>query len=102
MSAYHRAARPRLIVVKRCEMANAHGHLRALDAGWLSGPALEVRGISIQAGDRVLTLRNDRRLGVRNGNRGVVLDVDTDERTMRVQLPNRVVGYVHLSRLEPR
>ena len=48
-----------------------------------------------------MTLRNDPRLGVRNGNRGVVLDVDTDERTMRVQLPNRVVGYVHLSRLEP-
>ena len=48
-----------------------------------------------------MTLRNDRRLGVCNGNRGVVLDVDTDERTMRVQLPNRVVGYVHLSRLEP-
>ena len=34
-----------------------------------------------------MTLRNDRRLGVRNGNRGVVLDVDPDERTMRVQLP---------------
>jgi conjugative relaxase-like TrwC/TraI family protein len=70
---------------------NAHGHLRALDAGWLSGPALEVRGVSIQAGDRVMMLRNDRRLGVRNGNRGVVLDVDTDERTLRVQLVNRVV-----------
>ena len=33
-----------------------------------------------------MMLRNDRRLGVRNGNRGVVLDVDPDEHTMRVQL----------------
>ena len=33
----------------------------------------------IQAGDKVMMLRNDRRLGVRNGNRGVVLDVDPDD-----------------------
>ena len=38
-----------------------------------------------------MMLRNDRRLGVRNGNRGVVLDVDPDERTMRVQLARGAV-----------
>ena len=70
---------------------NAHGHLRARDAGWLTGPPIEVRGVSIQTGDRVMMLRNDRQLGVRNGNRGVVVDVDLDDRTMRVQLANRVV-----------
>ena len=50
------------------------------------GPVLDVGGVPIQAGDKVMMLRNDRRLGVRNGNRGVVLDVDPDEHTMRVRL----------------
>ena len=77
-----------MLAGRRSEVAelNVHGHLRALDAGMLTGPALEVDGLSFQAGDKVMMLRNDRRLGVRNGNRGVVLDVDPDERTMRVQL----------------
>ena len=39
---------------------------------------LDVGGVPIQAGDKVMMLRNDRKLGVRNGNRGVVLDVDPD------------------------
>ena len=33
-----------------------------------------------------MTLRNDRRIGVRNGNRGVVVAVDPDDHTMRVRL----------------
>ena len=33
-----------------------------------------------------MTLRNDRRIGVRNGNRGVVVAVDPDAHTMRVRL----------------
>ena len=77
-----------MLAGRRADVAelNMCGHVRALDAGLLSGPTLEVRGVPIQAGDKVMMLRNDRKLGVRNGNRGVVLDVDPDERTMRVRL----------------
>lgn len=66
---------------------NLAGHLRADAAGMLTGPTLDVRGIPIQAGDKVMMLRNDRRLAVRNGNRGVVLAVDPEHHTLQVQLP---------------
>lgn len=57
----------------------------------LTGPTLDVRGIPIQAGDKVMMLRNDRRLAVRNGNRGVVLAVDPEHHTLQVQLARGVV-----------
>jgi conjugative relaxase-like TrwC/TraI family protein len=82
-----------MLAGRRADVAelNICGHVRAVDAGLLSGPTLEVRGVPIQAGDKVMMLRNDRKLGVRNGNRGVVLDVDPDDRSMRVQLVRGVV-----------
>ena len=36
--------------------------------------------LTFQAGDRVLCLRNDRRIGVRNGTIGTVTDIDTEHR----------------------
>ena len=60
--------------------------IRASDAGWLHGPTLDVDGVAFQAGDAVMMLRNNRKLGVRNGNRGTVIDVDSNEQTMRVSL----------------
>jgi len=53
-------------------------------AGQLGGPELSVRGLAYQRGDEVMTLRNDARLGVRNGTRGVIDQVDLDLRTMTV------------------
>jgi conjugative relaxase-like TrwC/TraI family protein len=78
-----------MLAGRRWEVAelNVHGRLRALHAGQLAGPTLEVDGVAFQRGDTVMMLRNDRSVGVRNGNRGVVLDVDLAERTMRVRLP---------------
>ena len=78
-----------MLAGRRADVAelNMCGHIRAEAAGHLTGPTLDVGGVPIRAGDKVMTLRNDRRLGVRNGNRGVVIDVDPDQRTMRVQLP---------------
>ncbi|MEO7370929.1 MAG: hypothetical protein ABIZ69_08710, partial [Ilumatobacteraceae bacterium] len=43
-------------------------------------------GVAFQSGDAVMMLRNNRKLGVRNGNRGVVIDVDPNEQTLRVSL----------------
>ena len=65
---------------------NVHGRLRASSPARLTGATLDVDGTPFQAGDAVMTLRNDRRLGVRNGNRGVVVAVDPDAHTMRVRL----------------
>ena len=46
---------------------NARARAHRQNAGTLTGPILEVDGRPYQAGDRVMTLRNHRRLGVRNG-----------------------------------
>jgi conjugative relaxase-like TrwC/TraI family protein len=82
-----------MLAGRRADVAalNMCGHVRAEAAGMLSGPALEIGGVPIQAGDRVMMLRNDRRLGVRNGNRGEVVDVDPDQRTLRVRLTRGIV-----------
>jgi conjugative relaxase-like TrwC/TraI family protein len=82
-----------MLAGRRADVAelNMCGHVRADDAGMLSGPTLHVAGVPIQAGDKVMMLRNDRRLHVSNGNRGHVESVDPDERTMRVRLARGVV-----------
>ncbi len=54
------------------------------EAGLLRGPVLEVCGRPFQAGDRVTTLRNARRLGVTNGTTGTVTAVDTSLRSLTV------------------
>ena len=77
-----------MLAGRRTDVAelNMCGHVRAEAAGYLDGPELDVGGVPMRAGDKVMMLRNDRRLGVRNGNRGVVLDVDPDAHTMHVRL----------------
>jgi conjugative relaxase-like TrwC/TraI family protein len=50
--------------------------------GHLTGPALDIDGRSYQAGDRVMTLRNARRLGVMNGTIGTIAAVHTDTRAL--------------------
>jgi hypothetical protein len=78
-----------MLAGRRADVAelNACGHVRAESAGYLDGPTLEVGGVPMRAGDKVMMLRNDTRIGIRNGNRGLILDVDPDQRTMRVRLP---------------
>lgn len=78
-----------MLAGRRADVAelNICGHVRAEAAGYLDGPTLEVGGVPMRAGDKVMMLRNDTRIGIRNGNRGVILDVDPDQRTMRVRLP---------------
>ena len=78
-----------MLAGRRADVAEPYicGHVRAEAAGHLDGPMLEVGSVPMRAGDRVMMLRNDTRIGIRNGNRGVILDVDPDERTMRVRLP---------------
>jgi conjugative relaxase-like TrwC/TraI family protein len=82
-----------MLAGRRSDVAelNMCGHVRADAAGYLTGPVLDVGGVPIQVGDKVMMLRNDRKIGVRNGHRGIVVEVDPEERTMRVQLPRNLV-----------
>ena len=53
----------------------ARAHLRTQAS--LGDDLLVVDGIGFAAGDRVIALRNDRRIGVRNGDRGVITAIHT-------------------------
>ncbi|MDP8930555.1 MAG: AAA family ATPase, partial [Actinomycetota bacterium] len=64
---------------------NAHARFRLQAAGLLTGPGLRVEGVEFQAGDRIVCLRNDRRLGVVNGTRATVIGVDPADRSLRVR-----------------
>ncbi|MGZ4753435.1 MAG: MobF family relaxase [Acidimicrobiia bacterium] len=63
--------------------ARARAHLQA--AGMLTGPALTVDDRPYQSGDRIMTLRNDRRLKVRNGTCALITEINPDDRAMTVR-----------------
>ena len=58
---------------------------QAMDVAGLLGPSrLRAGGREWAAGDTLICRRNDYRLGVRNGTRGTVVDIDTGERAIGV------------------
>jgi hypothetical protein len=71
----------------------------------LRGPNLDVAGRTFQAGDRVLCLRNDRRLGVHNGTLATVTALDVEQRVVTIRtdagtlhdLPARYLDAGHLT-----
>ncbi len=65
---------------------NRRARTRLEPTGRLHGPTLLVGGVPFQAGDEVITLCNDRRLHVRNGERGAVEAVDPVAGAMSVAL----------------
>jgi len=94
-----------MLAGRRSEVAelNVHGRLRAELAGQLTGDPLHIGSHQFQIGDAVMTLKNDKRVGVRNGNRGVVVHVDIEARSMRVRtqrgdadLPARYLDAGHV------
>lgn len=69
---------------------NQRARERLAAAGDLTGPALQTpHGRDFRVGDRVLCLRNDRRLGVINGTSGTVATVELDTGTLRIRLSDR-------------
>ena len=64
---------------------NARARARMILADKLAGPELIIDDRPYQAGDRIMTLRNDYRLDVRNGTVGTVFSVNPDTRTMTVR-----------------
>jgi Ti-type conjugative transfer relaxase TraA len=67
----------------------ARDRMRA--AGRLGPDEVQIAGRAFAAGDEVITVRNDRRLGVANGTRATVTAVDPTTRSVRV-----AVGDEHL------
>jgi conjugative relaxase-like TrwC/TraI family protein len=64
---------------------NARARQRVASSETLSGPTIEIDGRPYQAGDRVVTLRNQRRLGVRNGTIATITDIDVEARAMTIR-----------------
>jgi conjugative relaxase-like TrwC/TraI family protein len=64
---------------------NSRARARLQEAGTLTGPVLTVDERPYQTGDRIMTLRNDRRLGVRNGTFAAITHIDVAQREMTVR-----------------
>jgi ATP-dependent exoDNAse (exonuclease V) alpha subunit len=65
-----------MIAHRRRDVADLNGRAHEVMrvAGALSGPEISVGDLRVAVGDRVLLRRNHRRLGVVNGDRGLVLE----------------------------
>jgi conjugative relaxase-like TrwC/TraI family protein len=74
----------RMLALRRSDVDNLNQRARARleAAAKLHGPTLQIAGRPFQVGDTILCERNQRRLGIRNGTRGKVLEVDPERRTL--------------------
>ncbi len=82
---------PIMLAARREDVRALNKLARATMADRLVGPTLGVDGEPFQGGDHVMTLRNNRRLDVRNGERGVVKAINVERRSMTVQMSDRAV-----------
>lgn len=96
---------PLMLARRRVDVAdlNERARLAFVAAGWLDPEAeVVVGGVGLCEGDWVVTLRNNRQLGVMNGDRGTVMAVDEDNVTVQldrgpvVALPADYVADGHL------
>ncbi len=107
--AFHRAGATSAVMValRQADVAdiNARARDRLDAAGELTGPRLEADGAEYRAGDRVVCLRNDRRLGVTNGTFAIIEAVDPDARSLlvrrddgvRLRIPRRYLDAGHVT-----
>jgi conjugative relaxase-like TrwC/TraI family protein len=82
-----------MMAVRRSDVDDLNGRARAYlkQRGDLFGPELVVNQRPFQAGDDIICLRNNRRLGVSNGTRATITEVDADLETIDVQIGQRTV-----------
>jgi conjugative relaxase-like TrwC/TraI family protein len=83
-----------MIAFRRVDVADLNGRARALmrSSGHLGGDELVLPGGAFALGDRVLLRRNDRRLGVANGDRGVVVALDRERGGLALDVGGRRVA----------
>jgi hypothetical protein len=77
---------------RRNDVDDLNGRARAylVRAGEVSGPELVIEERPYQAGDQIVCLKNNRRLGVCNGTRATIETVDPDNRVLTVKAGERV------------
>ena len=78
---------------RRNDVDDLNGRARAylVRSGDVSGPELVLDDRPYQAGDMIVCLKNNRRLGVCNGTRATVDTVDSDRGTLTITLDDRRV-----------
>ena len=84
--ASHRDGQTSVMLASRhvdVERLNVLARRTLRDDGVLAGDGAGLGGKGYAVGDVVLALRNDRNLGVLNGTRAVIEQIDTDHRTIR-------------------
>ena len=77
-----------LVALRRASAAelNANAHALMRDGGRLGDDEILADDRAFAIGDRVLLLRNNPKLDVDNGDRGVIVDLDVDRRSLTVEL----------------
>lgn len=80
-----------MMAERRSDVAHLNGLARDRfeQQGRLSRERLEIGDRDYAVGDRVMFLRNDYRLGVRNGERGSITSIDFDARSVTVDVNDR-------------
>jgi ATP-dependent exoDNAse (exonuclease V) alpha subunit len=81
---------PVMLALRHGEVADLNARARALLAehGRLGPDAITIAGRGFAVGDRIMTLRNARRLGVLNGTCATVTGIDPDRRALLVRWSN--------------
>ncbi len=85
---------------RRDDVDDLNGRARAYlaRAGHLHGPTLEINDRPFQAGDQIVCLRNNRRLGIHNGTRATITGIDPGHHAITIQTNRGEVrlpaGYV--------
>jgi Ti-type conjugative transfer relaxase TraA len=80
-----------MIAARKADVSDLNDKARTIlkAEGVLGDEDLTLRGRSFSVGDEVMTLRNDRGLGVINGSRGVVASVDLQARELSVRVNDK-------------
>ncbi|MHB8508664.1 MAG: AAA family ATPase [Candidatus Dormibacteria bacterium] len=96
-----------MIAARKADVSDLNARARELllEVQEVRGAAVEFGGVEFAEGDRIMTLRNSRGLGVTNGTRGDVLAVDEDRRELRIRtdeghevtLPNSYLEAGHVT-----
>lgn len=91
-----------MLAARRSDVAdlNARARMVMSAAARLGTEEVEFIGLSFAVGDRVMTLKNTRRLGVKNGNRGTVERIDAARHEVRFRRDDGRVFTLPRSYLE--
>lgn len=80
-----------MLAVRRSDVDDLNGRSRAylVRSGEVHGPEMVIDDRPFQAGDNIICLRNDRRLGVCNGTKATITTVDLERQTLTIEANDR-------------